>query len=94
MAAGTGNYGLCDKRNDVTTGTFNKVSPFNGGTCTTGHVNTVGAVTTSTQSIYDSGGAAVYGARGEIMVNAENNSTTPAHSDYSDTLTFIATGTF
>ena len=94
MAPGVANYGLCDKRNDAVSGTFNKVSPFNGATCTTGHVNTVGAVTTSTQTIYNSGGGPVTSARAEIMVNAENNTATPAHTDYSDTLDFIATGTF
>lgn len=94
MAPGVANYGLCAKRNGVTSGTFNKVSPFNGATCTTGHVNDVGAVTTSAQIIYNTGGAAVTGARAEIMVNAENSAITPAHNDYTDTLTFIATGTF
>jgi hypothetical protein len=94
MAPSVANYGLCDKRNDVVSGTFNKVSPFNGATCTTGHVNTVGAVTTGTQTIYNSGGAPITSARAEIMVNAENSVTTPAHTDYSDTLDFIATSTF
>ncbi len=94
MAPGVANYGLCAKRNGVTSGTFNKVSPFNGATCTTGHVNDVGAVTTSAQPIYNTGGAAVTGARAEIMVNAENSAITPAHNDYTDTLTFIVTGTF
>jgi hypothetical protein len=95
MTAGAANYGLCDKRNDVNgSGTFNKVAPFNGATCTTGHANTVGAVTTSPQTIYNSGGAALYSGRAEIMVNAENSTATPAHNDYSDTLNFIATSTF
>ena len=94
MTAGTANYGLCDKRNDVNgSGTFNKVSPFNG-TCTTGHTNAVGAVTTSPQTIYNTGNAPLYSGRAEIMVNAEDNSTTKAHNDYSDTLNFIATSTF
>jgi hypothetical protein len=95
MTPGVANYGICDKRNDVGgSGVFNKVSPFNGATCTTGHVNTVGAVTTSAQAIYDTSGAPLYGGRAEIMVNAENDNTTPAHNDYSDTMTFITTGTF
>ncbi len=94
MTAGVANYGLCAKRNDVSVGTFNKVSPFDGATCTTGHVNTVGAVTTSAQAIYNTGGGSITGGRAQIMVNAANSAVTPAHSDYSDTLTFIATGTF
>ncbi|MBY0376451.1 hypothetical protein K2P96_00550, partial [Patescibacteria group bacterium] len=63
-------------------------------TCTTGHVNTVGAVTTTAQNIYDSNSLPISGARAEIMVNASISGVTPAHSDYTDTLTFIATGTF
>ncbi len=95
MAAGTANYGICIKRNDVTSGTFNKVAPFNGATCTTTPTgNTVGVVTTSAQTIYNSGGLPISGGRGEIMVAAENSALTPAHADYSDTLTFVATGTF
>jgi hypothetical protein len=95
MTPGVANYGLCDKRNDVnSSGTFNKISPFNGATCTTGHVNTIGAVTTTPQTIYNTAGAPLYSGRAEIMVNAENSITTPAHSDYSDTLNFIATSTF
>ena len=95
MAPGVANYGLCDKDNLVNgSGTFNKVSPFNSATCTTGHVNTVGVVTTSPQTIYDTGSAALYSGRAEIMVNAENSNVTPAHTDYSDTLNFIATSTF
>ncbi|MDR3519478.1 MAG: hypothetical protein P4L63_01135 [Candidatus Pacebacteria bacterium] len=95
MTPGVANYGICDKDNLVNgSGTFNMVSPFNGATCTTGHVNTVGVVTTSPQIIYNTGNAALYSGRAEIMVNAENSTATPAHNDYSDTLNFIATSTF
>lgn len=95
MTAGTANYGLCEKRNDKTSGTFNKVSPFDGATCsTTPTGNTVGAVTTTAQTMYNTAGAPIVGARAEIMVNAENSTSTQAHSDYADTLTFIATATF
>lgn len=95
MAAGTANYGICEKRNDVTSGTFTKVAPFNGATCTTTPTgNTVGAVTTTAQTMYNTSGAPIVAARAEIMVNAENSTSTQAHSDYADTLTFIATATF
>jgi hypothetical protein len=93
MAAGVANYGICVKSATTTSGTLTKASPFNGATCTTGHVDTVGALTTSPQNIITST-APVGGGRVEIMVSAENNSATPAHSDYADTQTYIATGAF
>ena len=93
MAPGTANYGICVKANTATTGTLTKASPFNGATCTYGHTDTVGGVTTSAQNIITST-APVDTGRVEIVVAAENSAVTPAHSDYSDTLTFIATATF
>lgn len=93
MAPGTANYGICVKSATASSGTLTKASPFNGATCTTGHVNTVGALTTSPQNIITST-APVGTGRVEIMVNAENNSATPAHTDYADTETYIATATF
>ncbi|MDE2399715.1 MAG: hypothetical protein KGL67_01750 [Patescibacteria group bacterium] len=94
MSAGTANYGICANRNATTTGVLNKVSPFASTCGTTPSSNSVGAVTTSAQTIYNTGGAAVTGGRGEIMVDAAISNTTPAHTDYGDTLTFIATSTF
>ncbi|HEV7702243.1 MAG TPA: hypothetical protein VGO63_02255 [Candidatus Paceibacterota bacterium] len=94
MAAGTANYGICANRNAATTGTLAKVAPFASTCTTTPGSNSVGALTTSAQTIYNTGGAAIVGGRGEIIVDAAISNTTPAHNDYSDTLTFIATGTF
>ena len=95
MAAGTANYGICVKLNTATTGTLTKVAPFNGATCTTTPAgNTVGAVTTSTQNIFTSNSLPIAGGRGEIMVDAAISATTPAHTDYGDTLSLLATGTF
>lgn len=96
MVAGTANYGICANRNAATTGTLTKVAPFDQTCGTTPSSNTVGAVTTSAQTIYKTGvtPAPIAGGRGEIMVNAAISAVTPAHTDYSDTLTFIATGTF
>ncbi len=95
MSAGVARYGLCV--GSVTQGSggpLTKASPFNGTTCAATHTNDVGAVTTSAQNILTTGGAAIVGGRSEIRVNAENSVTTGAHPDYSDTLTFIVTGTF
>ena len=94
MAPATANYGLCvGSVTQTSGGPLAKVAPFNGVTCTLSHVNTIGQVTTSSQNILSSSTSVVAG-RSEIRVNAENSLTTPAHPDYTDTLTFIATGTF
>ncbi len=94
MTATVANYGICANRNAATAGTLTKVAPFASTCGTTPGSNTVGAVTTSPQAIYNTGSAPIAGGRGEIMVDAENSLATIAHSDYSDTLTLIATGTF
>lgn len=94
MAPGNANYGLCVASVTQTSGgTLSKSSPFNGSPCTSGHVNSVGAVSTSPLNIL-SVSSGLTGGRSEIRINAENSVTTPAHNDYTDTLTFIATGTF
>ena len=94
MAPNTANYGICVKAVSQTSGaTLTKAAPFDGATCTYGHVNTVGSLTTATQNILTASSSINVG-RAEIVVAAENNAITPAHADYSDTLTFIATGTF
>lgn len=99
MAAGTANYGLCV--NTVTapsasSGTFQPSAPYNAGTCDpTGSANAVKTLSTVTPtSILDSGTNAVTAGTAEILVNAAISATTAAHSDYTDTLTFVATGTF
>jgi hypothetical protein len=94
MAPATANYGLCvGSVTQTSGGALAKASPFNGATCTSGHVNTVGLVTTSPTNILTTP-APIAGGRSEIRVNAENSLATVAHNDYTDTLTFIATGTF
>ena len=90
MAAGTANYGLCI----ATAGTLTAVSPYNGATCVDGAANTVGLVDATSRNILNSGGAPVAAGRAQIRVNAAISGVTKAHTDYTDTLTFIATGTF
>ncbi len=94
MAAGTANYGLCVASTSSTTGTLNEVSPYNGATCVDGAVNTVGVTDGTTRNILNSNSAAITGGRAQIRVNAAISTTIPAHNDYSDALTFIATSTF
>jgi len=94
MAPGTANYGLCvGSVAQSSGGTLTKAAPFNGATCAATHTNNVGVVTTSPQNILTVS-SGIVGGRSEIRVNAENSNTTPAHNDYADTLTFVATGTF
>jgi len=94
MEAGTANYGLCIASVSQTTGTYTKVSPYNGATCVDGAVNMVGLVDGTSRAILNSNAAAITGGRSQIRVNAAISGVTPAHPDYTDTLTFIATGTF
>lgn len=94
MAAGTANYGICVASNTAATGTLNEVAPFNGATCADGAVNTVGVLTTSPQNILNSNSGPIAAGRAQIRVNAAISGVTVAANDYTDTLTFIATGTF
>jgi len=94
MAAGTANYGLCIAATSATSGTFNEVSPYDGATCVDGAVNTVGIIDGTSRNILNSNSAAIEGGRAQIRVNAAISPVTPAHNDYQNGLTFIATGTF
>jgi hypothetical protein len=67
-------------------------SPFNNASCTSTNHN-IGAVTTSAQSIWQVS-AASQNAFARIYVKAGISGTVAPHSDYADTLTFVATGTF
>ena len=95
MANGTANYGICIKSVTQTSGaTLTKGTNFPSTTCTnTPAGNTVSAVTTSPQSLLTASSLISSGIA-EIAVDAENNASTPAHTDYADTLTLIGTGTF
>lgn len=93
MSVGTENYGLC-----VITATlsgFIRTSPYNSDTCATNsHTNGVQALTTTGETLISSNGTTLADGHAEVSVNAGISSSTPAHSDYTDTLTFIATATF
>jgi hypothetical protein len=100
LVAGTSGYGLCagsaggDSGKDATTpigATPTDVAPFSS-TCTNA-VHNVGALTTSAQNVWNTTGAVANGFY-RLYVKAAISGTVPAHSDYADTLTFVATGTF
>jgi hypothetical protein len=98
MASGVANYGLCV--NDITStaaGTYQAAGPYAvAGTCAAGGTaNDVEALSdTIPTSILDSAGAPITTGVAEIFVNASISTSTAAHSDYTDVLTFVATGTF
>lgn len=101
LAAGTSGYGLCagsaggDSGKDSTTpagATPARASPFNGASCTSsGH--DVGALTTAAQNVWTLATPS-QNAFFRMYVKAAISATVPAHNDYTDTLTFVATGTF
>lgn len=99
LAGGTNGYGLCagstsDSGRDSTTPAGSvpaASSPFSS-TCTnTGHQ--VGQLTTGTQTVWTIAGPS-QNAYFNLYVKAAISGTQPAHTDYADTLTFIATATF
>ncbi|MEO5634998.1 MAG: hypothetical protein ABIS26_01040, partial [Candidatus Paceibacterota bacterium] len=93
IANGTENYGLCV----MTAGLvgFARSSPYNSGACATNsETNAIQGLTSTGENILDSAAAPLSSGHAEISVNGAISGTTVAHSDYSDTLTFIATSTF
>lgn len=92
MADGTENYGLCVATSGLTG--FSRAAPYNTDTCAVdSETNGVQLLTTAGENMLSTAGA-VSSAHAEIIVNAAVSGTTVAHTDYTDTLTFIATGTF
>ena len=93
MSLGTENYGLCVATSGLTG--FSRSTGYSSDTCALGSAtNGVQALSTTPTSIVNSGGSPLTSGHAEIVVNAAISNVTPAHSDYSDTLTFIATSTF
>lgn len=92
MADGTENYGLCVATSGLSG--FSRASPYNSGTCATdSETNDIQGLTAGGENIVSTTGP-VSAAHAEVIANAAVAGTTVAHTDYADTLTFIATGTF
>jgi hypothetical protein len=92
MSAGTPNYGLCV----ATVGLvgWTRAGSY-GTTCAlNSQTNGVVALSTTPATILSSTGPLASTANAYIAVNAAISATTPAHTDYADTLNFDATGTF
>jgi len=90
------NYGLCIITTSATTGTLDDEGGYDGDSCTVDtEGNTVQAMSAVTpENMFDTNGAPIAGGRGSIAVNASITIAQPSHADYTDAITFIATGTF
>jgi hypothetical protein len=96
IANGTENYGICVvTATDVGAGAFTEVAPFNNADCTADEQTpSVGGLDGTAQAVVNTGGNPIATGRVQITVAAAISGLTEAHTDYTDTLTFIATGTF
>ena len=93
MVAGTANYGLCVSSNGLA-GWAKAAGTYAVGTCVAnGGTNDVKGLTTTATDILTST-APISTGHAEIIANAEISGSTPTHTDYTDTLTFIATASF
>jgi len=94
LTTGNEGYGICVYTNsqhaDSPT-TFVDQYPYNGSCDYSTHQ--VGRVQTAAQSILSSTGA-LKGGTAEVLVKGSRSVSTPAHSDYADSLVFIFTGTY
>jgi hypothetical protein len=94
QANGTANYGLCSVSTSATSGTMTAVAPYASTCAANSETNAVGSVTVSPQAIYNTASDPIGSGKGKVAVNAAISAITVAHSDYTDILKFIATGTF
>lgn len=97
IAVNAENYGLCIVTSSAGTGTLDdsELGGYDADTCAANsHTNNVQALSTTPEVMFDTDGAPIATGRGQIAVNASITIAQPAHADYTDALTFIATGTF
>ncbi len=92
MAAGTANYGLCVST--VALAGFTRATGYVSDTCTNASGTNQVRVRNTTATDMLTSTAPVASGHAEIVVNAAISTATPAHTDYTDTLTFIATASF
>lgn len=92
IVAATENYGLCVATSGLSG--FVRASPYSTGSCALNtETNDIQGLTTGGENIVSTSGP-VASAHAEVVVNAAISGTTPAHADYTDTLTFVATATY
>ena len=95
MDDGIANYGLCSVDSDQVAGgpIVPLIGPFSTSCPGNTEGNTVLGFDGTSQTIYSSDGPVSF-ARMMMALQASIDNATAAHNDYTDTLTFIATGTF
>ncbi|ETB63586.1 TPA: hypothetical protein DIC38_02660 [Candidatus Nomurabacteria bacterium] len=91
MIAGTENYGLCVA--SASLAGFTRATAYNTNCALNSETNAIIGLTTTTADLLTSS-APISSAHAEIVVNAAIAGATPAHTDYTDTLTFIATASY
>lgn len=98
LAAGSEGYGLCVQSTSTVTGSASGVAPYNQACDGTADTFRVGGVDSAApQNILTTANAPVDGtanSTARIRVKAAIPGSQPAANDYTDTLTFIATGTY
>lgn len=92
MATNTKNYGICVATANLAY--LTRSGDYATGTCVlAGEANDVENLTVAPAPILSAPGP-ISDSHAEIVVNAAIDSSIPAHTDYQDTLTFIATASF
>ena len=86
-SATTGYGAIVTALTQTSGGPFTSVAPYNGTT------NNVGALNTALQPIFTTL-APVTGGTGTVRLKAKSSNTTPAATDYSDTITFVIAMTY
>lgn len=89
LVAANEGYGVCSSN---TQGGFSAHAPFNGA-CNVGANHAVGGLTSAPQTLWTVT-APVDNTFGELLTKASITAVTPAHNDYTDTLTLVVTGTY
>ena len=85
----TEGFGLqADTVSESAGGPLAKVSPYNGSS------NTVGIVNTTIRELFSTSASPISGGRGSFLMKSKAGTTTPASTDYTDTLTLISSATF
>ncbi len=95
LSAGTEGFGLCIANTSTVGGTITKTAPYNGSCDATTH--NIGGITISPRTLFTSSGAPVDGTdnnTAEVMFKTSISPTTKAAIDYTEVVTFIATGSF
>ncbi len=92
MVSGTANYGLCVASAGLVD--FSRATAYNTTCALASGTNAVVGLTSTVADILNTSGHPIANGHAEIVVNAAISGSTPAHTDYTDTLTFIATASF